>query len=263
MNDGIPITVMQIGRNENVAHRTIADLNRMFALLSDEGLLPNGFFRPVCYDSLVTKDSVDLVRDLIHLVMGDDIQASIHIRGRMFSDLTRPAIASADGFARVIRLFAENNELACSLNDEDFDRIFHQAAILRERASSTGTLDPPDLAWLPVKYRPRLDGMHAVSDVSFRQAGSCTLLCPTSYYYQLVWHECLHLLFGLRDCYKPITHGPTCTLRNCVMQWKPALCDPEQGRWFCDKQKEGIRRGVQRLAGKREQLCRQYVSSKQ
>jgi hypothetical protein len=257
MQDGsIPVSVMQFGRDEAVVEHTIVDLGRIWSLLESEGMIPLNMFHAVRYRDIESGPSVELIRRLVETVMADDISASIHIRSHMFRVLATYKMTSTGDFIREVRGFATNNTVICCLSDDALTALYKQALSVRNGVGIAARLVPPDVLWLPAKYHPSFEGAHAISDRELRFCGSGIFLCPPTYYFQIVWHESCHLLFRCADCYDLFTRRRSCELENCVMQWEPCKCNPDQADWLCEKQKAAVREGARRLNERRDTLTR-------
>lgn len=64
----------------------------------------------------------------------------------------------------------------------------------------------------------------------------------------LVWHEILHL-FGAQDCYDKNGNGPTCEMRNCIMQWEPTSEHVGGEPFLCSRNGAAVRTSIERSTG--------------
>lgn len=229
---------MEIGRGRQVLADSMCDLGRMFSMLAAEDLI-KPVFEVQPYEATASEQCIAFVKDAADLVMAQDITAPLRIRHHLFRVLMcyTPELVG-DWLPNVN---AVGQECAYEMESHYVVTFAKGWRQLLDQHRVEPLITPPDVLWLPVEHHSRFQRDDGISGLFLHKPGECALLCPVTYYPQIMWHEALHLCFGCDECYVEGTLARTCDLPSCIMQYDPHNSRPGAGPWLCEKQREHIR----------------------
>jgi hypothetical protein len=226
----VELSVMQIGRDQQIVRDTIAALDDLRNSLSKLLGVPVDRFRASDFRASSSPEVIDFLERLANIVL-QMRSAPLDVLHFLFFEL------APGKHSDVEKVLARARYLDTQVEDELIRSVFEHYLHARSQSGWDCDWPAPQIVWLPRKSLRTPP--HGISHQSL-EPGQGMLLWSDAFYPQIVWHEALHLCFRCEECYDEMDKKPTCDCGNCVMQWEPCNSDPSKGTWLCDRQKKHI-----------------------
>lgn len=224
------ITVLDAGVGEHALVCAIGDIRKLFAKLTDEGLVDGHAFCVRDYSEDDMDENAASIRELVVSIFDPNLRMpSSDARAHALLNVTLDPSLSPLNFQDLLKALGQ------VVDSATVSKILGASESLRDRVNKGEPVNLPQVILLPSDFGSSFGARHGIA-----LRGSFAVLCRS--YQQIVWHEVLHLCFQLVDCYDEATKDPVCELSTCIMQWQVLKANPDSASWLCERQRNRLRK---------------------